>query len=248
MPEALVLCYHALSPEWPSPLAVRPDQFARQLDHLLRLGFTGATFSELLRPAQSPGQHRVAVTFDDAYVSVLDHAMPVLASRGMPATVFVPTDYVSHKAPLAWPSNDKWLGSRWEAQLACLSWYQLAHLAGLGWEIGSHTCTHPHLTSLTEPQIAHELRTSKAVCQEQLNVPCSSIAYPYSAYDARVTAAARAAGYLGAATVPAGLLARSKASPGFEFPRVAIYRGDGDVAFRIRISRLTKRLRRFHSD
>ena len=35
----------------------------------------------------------VAVTFDDAYVSVLDVALPLLERYGVPATVFVPTSY-----------------------------------------------------------------------------------------------------------------------------------------------------------
>ena len=43
------------------------------------------------------------VTFDDAYLSVLERAYPVLASLGLPGVVFVPTDWPDRAPPMSWP-------------------------------------------------------------------------------------------------------------------------------------------------
>ena len=91
MSESLVLCYHALSDDWPAALAVRPAEFERQIDLLLERGYRGVTFSQAVA-AGAPAK-ALAITFDDAWASVLERARPVLAARGVPATVFVPTDY-----------------------------------------------------------------------------------------------------------------------------------------------------------
>ncbi|HEY8535158.1 MAG TPA: polysaccharide deacetylase family protein [Vicinamibacterales bacterium] len=42
----------------------------------------------------------VAITFDDGYRDVYEHALPVLRARGIPAAIFIATDFVAHGAPL----------------------------------------------------------------------------------------------------------------------------------------------------
>src|SRR5205085_9051635 len=84
--DVLVLCYHAVSPTWGASLSVTPDEFESQLRTLLRRGWRGATFRDaVLRP---PWPRTLAVTFDDAFLSVLELAHPILARLGLPATVF----------------------------------------------------------------------------------------------------------------------------------------------------------------
>ena len=68
MAEPLVLCYHALSPDWPAILSTTQERFAEQLRHLAGRGYRGVTFSEAA--AGRAAGKTVAVTFDDAYRSV----------------------------------------------------------------------------------------------------------------------------------------------------------------------------------
>jgi peptidoglycan/xylan/chitin deacetylase (PgdA/CDA1 family) len=117
---------------------------------------------------------------------------------------------------------------------------QLGELAEAGWEIGSHTCTHPHLDRVSDDaQLRAELVESKATVEERLGRDCATLAYPYGEYDERVIAAAEAAGYAAAGTLPARL---HPARP-LAWPRVGIYRGDDERRFRLKVSRVMRKLR-----
>ena len=237
MTDTIVLCYHAVSPTWTADLSTTPELFERQLELLVRRGYRGVTFSQAV--AQPAGK-TLAVTFDDAYRSVLELAQPILDRLGLPATVFAPTDGVEAGGVLSWPGIDQWLGGPHEHELAPMSWQQLRSLAEAGWEIGSHTATHPHLTSLEDAALEDELTRSKAVCEARLDAPCPTLAYPYGDVDARVVAATARAGYAAAAALPS----RLGANDPLEWPRVGVYRADDERRFRAKVSPSVRRLRR----
>jgi len=96
----------------------------------------------------------VVVTFDDAYRSVLGVSYPILAQLGLPDTVFVPTRFAGRDEPMPWPGIDEWLGGTHERELYPLGWDELRRLGEAGWEIGSHTVSHPKLTQVDEPTLA----------------------------------------------------------------------------------------------
>ncbi len=81
---------------------------------------------------------------------------------------------------------------------AFLSWDEARELAGMGFEIGSHTMEHTILSRMTRARVAAELRESKAAIERELQQPCSAIAYPNgSARDVNETVfeEVRTAGY-----------------------------------------------------
>jgi peptidoglycan/xylan/chitin deacetylase (PgdA/CDA1 family) len=232
--DVLVLCYHGISETWPASTTVKPGDFDRQLSEFVRRGYRGATFSAAL--TAPPGERTLAVTFDDAHRSVFELAAPIMARLGIPGTIYVPTDYVGTDQPMGWDGYDEWLGTEHEQELLCMDWEQLRALAADGWEIGSHTCSHPRLSRLGEAEIGEELRESRRICEEHMGTPCTSIAYPYSDYDDRVVRAAGEAGYRFAGTVP-----RGPANPlALQWPRVGVYWGES--ARRIVTRARTRRL------
>ena len=235
---ALVLCYHAVSPDWDAPLSITPEALDEQLSYLVRHGYTGATFSEIASGRRTGKV--VAVTFDDAYRSVHRLARPILEKFGLPGTLFVPTRYTGQEEPMAWPGIDEWLGGPHEAELVPMSWEEARELHGAGWEIGSHTVSHPRLTTVSDEQLADEMRASRAACEEQIGAACESIAYPYGDHDDRVTSAAGRAGYLAAATLPS----RWEGEQPLRWPRVGIYNADDMRVFRLKVSPEMRRLRR----
>jgi peptidoglycan/xylan/chitin deacetylase (PgdA/CDA1 family) len=235
--DSVVLCYHALSSTWDADLSIEPGLFERQIALLLRRGYRAVRFSEAVRSA---GHGRVfAITFDDGYRSTVEVGMPILERLGVPATVFLPTDYIGASQAMAWPGIDRWVGGRFERELTPLSWDDARALSSAGWEIGSHTGSHPHLTRLDDTALQSELARSKAACEEHLSEACDSLAYPYGDVDARVIAATAEAGYTAAASLPRR---RGSRTP-LDWPRVGVYHRDDDLRFRMKVSPAVRRLR-----
>jgi peptidoglycan/xylan/chitin deacetylase (PgdA/CDA1 family) len=235
MPDVLVLCYHAVSDRWPSYLAVTPDQMARQLRFLVGRGYRGATFEQAV--TSPPAPRTLAVTFDDGYRSVLTHALPILERLRLPGTVFVPTDFVARDGPMSWPGIERWLGGPHEEELVGMSWQELRSLTDAGWEIGSHTCSHPRVSQLDDDALLGELSDSRRICDEQLGA-CRSLALPYGDGDERAIRAAEEAGYRAVAGLDHPGAPRS---PGW--PRVGVYDFDDRARFAFKVARPVRRLR-----
>jgi peptidoglycan/xylan/chitin deacetylase (PgdA/CDA1 family) len=171
----------------------------------------------------------LVVTFDDAFLSVLNLAYPILAELNLPGTVFAVTDSARAPQRLAWEGITHWQGA-YDDELRGMSWKELRVLADAGWEIGSHTRTHPRLTQVDDRSLARELRDSREACEGALDRPCHSLAYPYGDFDARVCAAAADAGYTSAAIEDLGPV-----TP-MAWPRIGIWRKDSMRRFRLKVS------------
>ena len=236
MADLLVLCYHAVSERWEADLSVTPDALERQVELLVQRGYRGATFTDALSKPRSG--RTLVVTFDDGYRSVKNLAKPVLDRLGVPATVFVPTDWIGRDEPMTWPGIDHWLGTEFEHELKPMDWDDARALEAEGWEIGSHTCSHPHLTACDPGSLRSELQASREICEEQLGHPCPSIAYPYGDVDERVMAAARDAGY----TYAAALADRFHKAQPLQWPRVGVYYADSLARFGRQTSRAMRLL------
>jgi peptidoglycan/xylan/chitin deacetylase (PgdA/CDA1 family) len=235
--DVLVLCYHAVSEDFPAALSITPRTFERHLAQLRSWGFEGATFTRAVEAP--PARRTVAITFDDAYRSVVTLALPLLEAAGFPATVFVPTDHAGSERPMSWPGISQWHGGPHEAELTPASWEELARLAQAGWEVGSHTCSHPRLTTVGDEALARELEDSRAAVAQRLG-ECPSIAYPYGDVDDRVVAAARAAGYRTGAALPR---APRRTAPALQWPRVGVYGKDAPWRFMLKAAPWARRLR-----
>ena len=222
MSEPLVLCYHAVSERWPAALSVTPKALASQLEFLVGRGYRGTTFSAAV--AKPPAKKTFVITFDDSYRSVRALAAPILDRLGLVGTVFVPTSYTGKAEPMCWAGIDHWLDGPFAEELTPMAWGELRELASHGWEIGSHTCTHPRLTKVDDETLERELRVSRAELEQNLEARCRSIAYPYGDHDDRVVRATEAAGYEAAATLPERF---DRAEP-LRRPRVGIYHSDAE--------------------
>jgi peptidoglycan/xylan/chitin deacetylase (PgdA/CDA1 family) len=234
--DILVLCYHAVSPTWGAASSVTPDALERQLAWLVGKRWRGATFHDAV--LNRPTGRTLVVSFDDAFVSVLHRAYPILSALGLPATVFAPTSFMSRRQSLSWPGIETW-GQTNVAELESMCWDDLGVLAEAGWEIGSHTRTHPHLTQLGDELVRAELADSRADVARHLGHPCQTIAYPYGDVDDRVAEFAKAAGY----AAGAALTARLPNLGSLRWPRVGVYQTDAMWRFRAKASRTTRLLR-----
>jgi glycosyltransferase involved in cell wall biosynthesis len=135
---------------------------------------------------------------------------------------------------------DLWGATPDAEELDVMGWDELVSLRDAGWEIGSHTRTHPRLTELDDAELAAELEGSRAELSERLGAPPAAIAYPYGDVDDRVAAAARAAGYRAGGGLPEG---RLPAPEPLVWPRIGVYHHDRRVRFGLKAAGAVRRLR-----
>jgi peptidoglycan/xylan/chitin deacetylase (PgdA/CDA1 family) len=176
----VVLYYHAVN-------ADERARFAVQMDMLKRCALPVSANGE---EVQKPGERYVAVTFDDGFVSVMDHALPELESRHIPWTFFVPTG--------SWGQRPGWVHDRTARSYAqtVLTTDQLRRLGDTpSVTIGAHSITHPDFLQLDDGQACRELEQSKIELEQLLGREVSLFSFPYGRYSARVVEQARAAGY-----------------------------------------------------
>jgi peptidoglycan/xylan/chitin deacetylase (PgdA/CDA1 family) len=221
----LILAYHAVDSAWASPLAISTQSLAAQAATLNKKGYRGLTVSdaERRRDDGSLPERCVVFTFDDGYVSTR-RAAAILAEFGYPGTVFVVSRYADEVVPFAW------FGVEHEdpAHMVPLGWDDLRELTDQGWEVGSHTVTHPLLTAVDDATLEHELTWSRARIIDRLG-SCESLAYPYGQADPRVAAAAAQAGYRTAVMLTGVELADEP----MRRPRLGL--GSADLGLRLRL-------------
>jgi peptidoglycan/xylan/chitin deacetylase (PgdA/CDA1 family) len=225
----LILAYHAVDSAWTSKLAVSETSLREHAGYLHQRGYVGLTASEAERRRLDGTlpERSVVFTFDDGYAST-SRAAEVLAGYGYPGTVFVVTRFADSGDPLTWFGVD----DHEPELMRPLGWDALGGLRDAGWEVGSHTCTHPLLTSLDGERLRCELVESRSRVIERLG-SCTSIAYPYGIADARVAAAAAAAGYSTAFTLTGVELINEP----LRRPRVGLFDRDRGLRLRVKLSR-----------
>ena len=181
----LVLTYHAIDNR-SSVISVSPEQFRWQMEQLTARGIAGISLAQAFDHMEQNGRYpadAVVLTFDDGYLSVLKQALPVLTERGFSATVFLVTSMMGMnevQARAAHPDFSRDL----------LRWDQAETLVRSGFEIGSHTVSHPDLRSVPPTALEQELAQSKTLLEQRLQPRVDKLAYPYGHFNAEVLATA----------------------------------------------------------
>lgn len=170
-----ILTYHSLDDSG-SVISISPGIFKNQLESLAAAGVPVVPLDKV---AGTPGA--LAITFDDGFLNLAEYAFPLLDRLRFPATVFVVSRFCG--AHNRWPSQP----ARTVPDLPLLDWGQLAAVPA-GVEIGAHTATHPHLTTLTAGECECELDESRREIESRLGRPVRSFAYPYGSCSTEVCA------------------------------------------------------------
>jgi peptidoglycan/xylan/chitin deacetylase (PgdA/CDA1 family) len=234
----VILCYHNVVADQATAgdpgLHVPRGCFARQM-RWLAAHYTVVSLREFADRLEAGGplQGVAAVTFDDGYAGVFEHAVPVLRELGIPATVFVVAEALGQRAGFWWDRaeivasltptrRERWLNELRGDARAILGGggpagedlppsHRPAHGSairgqlGEGIDIGVHSATHRSLPTLSDAELQYEIVTSRAMVQRDLGVECEFFAYPYGLYDARVRALVQAAGYRAGLSLDFGL-------------------------------------------
>lgn len=223
-----ILCYHSVDPDWRSPLSISPPEFEQQIRWLAanRDVVELQTALEGLDRSFRPPRGTVALTFDDGFAGVAEHAVPILERYGVRATIFVVADTLTAGGrPVDWvdtpPSH---------RSLETLTRDQVLGLRDRGFGIGSHSLAHHDLTQLSSDACLRDLRTSREILEDLLEEPVRTLAYPRGRHDESVRKAAGRAGFTTAFSLPSGEEQRGDLA----VPRVGVYPGNGTLAMRVK--------------
>lgn len=216
---AVVLLYHHVSASTPRSTSVTPATFENHLDLLEERGYTVMPLADVVEALSGDGElppGAVALTFDDAYRSVYDTALPMLERRGWPFTVFVATEAVDR------------------GYANFMSWDDLRDLERRGGTVANHGTAHAHLVRRLQGESAREwasrvrddITGAMRRLEEELDEPLRLFAYPYGEFDRDLETLVADLGYVafGQQSGPAG-----HASPLTQLPRFPVAEAYADV-------------------
>jgi peptidoglycan/xylan/chitin deacetylase (PgdA/CDA1 family) len=240
----LILAYHRITPQPRGTLSVTTENFRRQLSHLVNNGYENISLLDLCEETATlnAGGRQFAICFDDGYRDNYLHAMPILKEFGMKATVFVSVDYIDTDRSFPWDHAyiESWGGLREED--FCLSWSQLHEMRNSGiFSIGSHTLTHPNLTTIGEQSARHEVVRSKEILEHRLATSIPLFCYPRGDLNQRIVAMVQDAGYRLAVVTPPRPIRAST----YTEPRIGIYSHTSMDSFRFKTSQLFQMMVRY---
>lgn len=186
-----ILCYHKIESRHELGVTrISPRRFARQIERLARAGWRTLTLVEMIacaRGERRTGERELAITFDDAYRGLRQHAFPVLEAHGYTATCFVVTDYAG--------KLNRWDVAYGGRRFAHLAWRDMRRWQSRGITFASHTASHPRLTWLESDMVLDELDRSKRALDEALDSGALAVSYPFGAANDREGKLAAEAGY-----------------------------------------------------
>lgn len=193
-----ILMYHQVSNE-PHPsfmrFTVTTKVFERQMQILNLLGMTPITLSRLYDykygMADIPGKS-VIITFDDCLQDAIDNAVPILHKMGFTAVFFMTTGYAGKKS--------SWMIPEIDFEFRVADWTVIKDLDSMGFEIGSHSVTHPYMDDIPADECLGELTSSRKMLEEILNHKVRHMAYPHGAYNKTLVNLVEESGFLTACT------------------------------------------------
>jgi peptidoglycan/xylan/chitin deacetylase (PgdA/CDA1 family) len=206
-----ILEYHAIQP--PVAGAAFPQLFVPQADFQDQMqwlkdnGYEAVTLDQVEAAWYQQGElppKPIVASFDDGYLSQYVAAYPELQHLGWKGVI----NLVAQGSDL--PDED------------------VKKMLDAGWELGSHTITHPDLTTLDATQLKREVAGSRQILKQRFGVPVDNFCYPAGSYDDTVISAVRAAGYVGAESEVPGMA--SAANP-YVLNRIEIQLDDGLQGF-----------------
>jgi peptidoglycan/xylan/chitin deacetylase (PgdA/CDA1 family) len=215
-PHAVAFLYHHFGVDRYPSTNVTMTEFDAHLDYLAGHGYHVWPLARIvahLRSGEPIPDHTVAITIDDAYLSVYENAYPRLRKRGWPFTVFVSTDAV-----------DKGYSN-------FMSWAQMREMQAHGASFANHSATHDHLIKFQhgEDRAAWSKRVRADIARaakrlkSELGESPPLFAYPYGEYNAALAALVRDMGYVGIGQQSGALGANSDLRALPRFPMAGQY-------------------------
>jgi peptidoglycan/xylan/chitin deacetylase (PgdA/CDA1 family) len=196
-----ILFYHRVAKDR-DVLAVRPAAFTEQMDYLASEAYRVVDILSAIELLDSgePLSRTVALSFDDGYLDVADHALPILSERGFRATVFIAPAVTDGKTSFSW----------YREQPPLLTWEDIGELDRDGTlRFEAHSLTHPNLTAVDSQTATNEIVGSKRELENRLGRVVNAFSYPTGLFGVREQKIVAEAGFRVAVSCEPGINDRS---------------------------------------
>ena len=209
---ASVIMYHRFGEGRYPSTNTTIEQLESHIRYLKDGGFTIMALPEIIDRFQSGRtvpDRTVAISIDDAYLSVYEKGWPRFQEAGFPITLFVATGPIDRNLR------------------GYMSWDQLRELQAAGVSIGSQTNSHPHMHRISIEAVRDELTSSNQRFIDELGLRPELFAYPYGEYNLEVIEAVKDAGFIAAFGQNSGIMHKDDLL--YELPRFAFNETYGDL-------------------
>ena len=169
-------------------LNINPYVFEQQMQTLQKAGYKFIWPSELDQfMKDTSDQKYVMITFDDGYATFYTQTYHFIKKNNVKVTNYIISDRIGY------------LNYMTKAQIHEILKDGLV-------ELGSHTLTHPDLTSLSQEELKRQLSKSKLDLEKEFGVSIKSFCYPYGYYVPSIIPFVKEAGYDNAVTTKEGTI------------------------------------------
>ncbi len=177
-----ILTWHSID-ESGSVISVTRAQFKRHVDWLASGRVRVVPLAEIV--TDDDGSDAVALTFDDGFTSFSSIAVPLLADRGLTATVFVVAGKVG--------GTNNWNGTGEREggvpSMPLMSWDAINAARESGFDIGAHGLNHESLTLAPTHALPEEVQRCGELIETSTGYLPDCFAYPYGDHDSVAVAA-----------------------------------------------------------
>jgi len=174
--DAVVFIYHHFGVDAYPSTNIRIEQFEAQIEYLENSGhqiWPLEKIADYIYQGKKIPDNIIALTIDDAYISVLTEAYPRLIKRGWPFTVFVSTDSIDQQ------------------QSAYMSWDQMRSMKKKGVSFANHSSSHAFLINRLpdesladwEKRVKKDIKNAQRRIEKELGKTPKLFAYPYGEYN-----------------------------------------------------------------
>ena len=226
----LIFMYHRIARGFSRDrYTVSAEQFGSQMSFLVEHGYRVTSLRDFVSSLEGdtfPPARSIVITFDDGFENTFDQALPILETNAMPATFFLVSGQLGKSS--AWMDHSPSPADR------LMDWSQALQLHRRGFEVGSHTCSHPRLTDIDPVEARREIEVSKRVLEDRLGCSIEAFAYPFGVHDNAVRDLVRDAGYRCACSTLSGV--NDSNADRFLLRRIDVFGDDSITDFRRKLT------------
>lgn len=165
---AIILMYHRFGEDKYPSTNITLQQFDAQLEELKKEKYNIVPLDDIVQAFKNKQKlppRTIAITIDDAYYSIIEHAWPRLKAANFPFTLFVSTEPVDSKIS------------------GYMTWQQVRDLAKDPLvTIGHHGHSHDHLLYMSKEKATADIQKATKIYERELGLIPRIFAYPFGEF------------------------------------------------------------------